>query len=200
MGRASNESTLPEDTRERRRRDLLGAAYELIAEKGLEGLRTRDIAARAGVNISTLHYYFGTKEALLEAVVAFVAQKFVGEGARTQPSPPTLRHHLQTAQRTFRKNPELVIVLQELALRSQRDATTRAAFRPIFTFWNLQVESVLSAEASAGTMPANAPAAEWALIVTSFIMGAMTQRGVNAKAIDFEGLAARVEALMRAQR
>ncbi len=40
-----------------RRRSLVLAAYDLIAEKGFEDLRTRDVAARAGVNIATLHYW-----------------------------------------------------------------------------------------------------------------------------------------------
>src|SRR2546430_7157743 len=47
-----------------RRRSLVLAAYDLIAEKGFEDLRTRDVAARAGVNIATLHYYFASKEDL----------------------------------------------------------------------------------------------------------------------------------------
>src|SRR5205814_2501858 len=93
-----------------RRRDLLAATYELIAEKGLEGLRTRDIASRAKVNISTLHYYFGTKEALLGAVVRFVTEKFAGEGELTEAPPDEkLRHHFDRAFTTFQKNPQLAI-------------------------------------------------------------------------------------------
>ncbi|MDB5535826.1 MAG: TetR/AcrR family transcriptional regulator, partial [Devosia sp.] len=33
------------------------AARALIVEKGMEGLRTRDIADRVGINIATLHYH-----------------------------------------------------------------------------------------------------------------------------------------------
>src|SRR5262249_3953507 len=87
---------------ERRRQDLVEAAFTLIAEKGLEGLRTRDIAARAGVNISTLHYYFETKEALLVAVVQHVPQRFLA--APRRPRAPnaawTLRSHLEEAWET----------------------------------------------------------------------------------------------------
>ena len=50
---------------ESRRHDLVQAAFRGIAERGFEGLRTRDVAADAGVNIATLHYYFPTKEALI---------------------------------------------------------------------------------------------------------------------------------------
>jgi AcrR family transcriptional regulator len=180
------------------RRDLLVAAYELIAHKGFEGLRTRDIVARARVNISTLHYHFGTKEALLEAVVLFVAQKFAGEGgalARTPPD-PTVRGHFERTLATFRRNPELAIVLQELALRAQRDAATRKAFRPILAYWNLTVTESVRAEVRAGTLPPGADPEELALVITSFIIGAITQQGVNPKALDFEVLSRRFSQLI----
>jgi len=41
--------------KERRRQELVHAAFNLIAEHGFEGLRTRDVAAEVGVNIATLH-------------------------------------------------------------------------------------------------------------------------------------------------
>src|SRR3954469_18553555 len=57
-------------------RELVLAAYQLIAESGLEDLRTRDIAAKVGINISTLHYYFETKEELIAAVVDHMTELF----------------------------------------------------------------------------------------------------------------------------
>jgi len=185
-----------EELGERRRRELLAAAYGLIAEKGLEGLRTRDIAARAGVNISTLHYYFGTKEALLEAVVQYLSEKFTEplEGAAAAAADPsTLRHHFEQAGATFRKNPELAIVLQELALRALRDAATRTAMRALFKYWNMQVEAVLDTGVRAGTLREDLDPHDAAYAVTSYIMGAMTQLGVNAKAFDFNGLSRQLE-------
>jgi len=184
------------------RRDLLVAAYELIAQKGLEGLRTRDIVARAGLNISTLHYHFGTKEALLAAVVLFVADKFAGEGVELAATSPeaTLRGHFERTRATFRRNPELAIVLQELALRAQRDAATRKAFRPILKFWNLSVEESVRAEVRAGTLPPGADAQELALVITSFIMGAMTQHGVNPSSLDFDALSRRLHQLIASAR
>ena len=41
---------------ERRREQLVLAAFHQVAEHGFEGLRTREVAAEAGVNIATLHY------------------------------------------------------------------------------------------------------------------------------------------------
>src|SRR5579883_2725357 len=69
--------------RDERRRSLVLAAYQLIAEKGFEHLRTRDVATRAGVNIATLHYYFAHKEDLIAGVVDHLLHEF-----RTLPVPP----------------------------------------------------------------------------------------------------------------
>jgi AcrR family transcriptional regulator len=37
-----------------RRREIVRAAYETIAERGFEGLRMREVANRAGMNHATL--------------------------------------------------------------------------------------------------------------------------------------------------
>jgi AcrR family transcriptional regulator len=47
---------------------ILQIAEELFAERGFEGTRTRDIAARAEINISTLHFHWTSKEELYAAV------------------------------------------------------------------------------------------------------------------------------------
>ena len=50
------------------RRVLLDAAEECFAKAGFAGATTRQMAARAGVNVATLHYHFGSKEELFQAV------------------------------------------------------------------------------------------------------------------------------------
>jgi AcrR family transcriptional regulator len=50
------------------RNAILAAAQESFALSGYSGATTRDVASRAGVNVATLHYHFGTKAALYEAV------------------------------------------------------------------------------------------------------------------------------------
>ena len=76
-----------------RRREIVHAAYQAVAEKGFEGLRMREIAKRAGIDHSTLHYYFSGKEALIDGVVDYIVQAFArfGPGASNltgaQPTP-----------------------------------------------------------------------------------------------------------------
>jgi AcrR family transcriptional regulator len=47
---------------------ILQVAEELFAQKGFDGTRTRDIAEQVGINISTLHFHWKSKEELYTAV------------------------------------------------------------------------------------------------------------------------------------
>ena len=55
---------------------LLDAAVRLFAEQGVAGTTVAQIAAAAGVTSAMVHYYFKTKDQLLDAVVS---EKLVGE-------------------------------------------------------------------------------------------------------------------------
>jgi AcrR family transcriptional regulator len=56
---------------------ILTAAEEVFAAKGFQGASTRDIAAAAGVNISSLHYHWASKETLYFAVFRNVFDRIV---------------------------------------------------------------------------------------------------------------------------
>lgn len=56
----------PQTTKNR----ILDAAEALFAAKGIEGASLRAVTRTAGVNLAAVHYHFGSKEALLEAVIA----------------------------------------------------------------------------------------------------------------------------------
>ncbi len=49
---------------------ILDAAERVFAENGFHGATTRAIAEQARANAALIHYYFGSKEALYEAVIA----------------------------------------------------------------------------------------------------------------------------------
>jgi TetR/AcrR family transcriptional regulator len=54
---------------------IFEAATDVFEEKGLAGARMQNIADRAGINKSLLHYYYRTKDHLFDAVFAKLAQK-----------------------------------------------------------------------------------------------------------------------------
>ena len=48
---------------------ILDTAERLIGEQGYAATSLRQIIAEAGVNLAAVHYHFGSKEELLDAVV-----------------------------------------------------------------------------------------------------------------------------------
>jgi AcrR family transcriptional regulator len=59
--------TTTDDTTTERR--LLLAAERLFAEHGVDGVSLRAVMSEAGTNVASVHYHFGSKDGLLDAVV-----------------------------------------------------------------------------------------------------------------------------------
>jgi len=51
---------------------IIDAAREVFVEKGMAGARMQEIADKAGINKSLLHYYFRSKEKLFDAILSQV--------------------------------------------------------------------------------------------------------------------------------
>ncbi len=51
------------------REKLLNVAEELFAEKGIGGTSLRVLTQQAGANLAAVHYHFGSKDALVDAVL-----------------------------------------------------------------------------------------------------------------------------------
>ena len=49
---------------------ILDSAQDLIGDQGYSATSVRDIISKAGVNLAAVHYHFGSKEDLLDAVIA----------------------------------------------------------------------------------------------------------------------------------
>src|SRR5215469_1973355 len=112
---------------EARRRELVQIAYRLIAEKGIEGLRTRQVAESAGIDTGTLHYHFPSKQALIQAVVDHLAEDFranrAGKGTAPANAVEELRNEIFDLAARVRESPEQLLVTLELTLRASRDRT-----------------------------------------------------------------------------
>jgi AcrR family transcriptional regulator len=110
-----------------RRIAIAKAARALIIEKGLEGLRTRDIAERVGINIATLHYHVPSKEALVALVAESLRADFKAQALRhpraDQPGLLQLRIEFNEFREIVAEMPELIGVLSELVDRARRDAS-----------------------------------------------------------------------------
>jgi AcrR family transcriptional regulator len=52
------------------KKKILDVAEQLFADRGISGTSIRNITSRAKVNLAAVHYHFGSKESVLEAVVS----------------------------------------------------------------------------------------------------------------------------------
>ena len=130
-----------------RRHDLVAAAYQIIAERGFEGLRVREVAARAGVNIATLHYYFASKDTLVHGVVEYILSQFLTVTAPTlavdtASASQQLRGMFADLRYQLQEMPQLFVVLTELHLRAQRDPSIGAALRGLNQGWHAHLRGI----------------------------------------------------------
>src|ERR1700730_9542412 len=133
----------PGTIKEKRRQELVLAAFNLIAEHGFEGLRTRDVAADVGVNIATLHYYFPTKESLIRGVLEYAMGRFRSTLEPHGSPDDQLRNHLRAVRKLLSEEPELASVMGELALRSARDKAIAAIMAEMYEAWHATLRGLL---------------------------------------------------------
>jgi AcrR family transcriptional regulator len=156
-----------------RRQSLILAAYHSIAEKGFEGLRVREVAAQVGINPATLHHYFPTKEALIQAVVEYVIERLAATGSSLEGTPvEQLRAQLAVLYRQMRQEPALFAVLTEIRLRAQRHTAIHHFVQQQEAFWHTQLVSLLQAGVRQGQWPEELDTEAVASAIITFIEGA----------------------------
>jgi AcrR family transcriptional regulator len=171
-----------------RQATLVRAAYDLIVERGLEGLRTRDIAARAGVNVATLHYHFPTKEALIGGVAEFLCTQFVSVHAAPvagsgSPALDRLRQEFADTRHYHSVRPDMLTVMHELILRARRDEAVRAIVAPLVGYWREGIAKMIAAGQAEGVFRAElAPETASTLVITA--LSGVILLGLPPPAID----------------
>ncbi|RST87451.1 TetR/AcrR family transcriptional regulator [Aquibium carbonis] len=159
---------------EDRQKAIADAARVLIAERGFEGLRTRDIADRVGINIATLHYHVPTKQALIRLVAQSLREDFQAQHARRPRQGLDARSRLELEFADFRElfetDRQLLVVMAELGARARRDAEVAAEIVPLHATWNGQIAALLAEGRDDGSFHADIDPAALATIV----IGAMT--------------------------
>ena len=131
-----------------RRQALIEAAFGFIAQRGFEGLRLRDVAAAAGIDHSTLHHHFATKQDLIDAVVGYAVAQFRTVSDASAPPHEQLRLHLDGLSRTMGDRPDLFVVMRELDLRATRDAAVRTIIARHEEGWRLALARRLESVAA----------------------------------------------------
>jgi len=94
---------------------IFEAATEVFIEKGMDGARMQDIADRAGINKSLLHYYYRTKDRLFTAVFEMIAgqmfRKFGPVFDEQMSFEEKIRFFIREHISFLQKNPKLPVFL-----------------------------------------------------------------------------------------
>lgn len=171
-----------------RRSAIALAARQIIAEKGLEGLRTRDIAARVGINIATLHYHVPSKEALVALVAESLRHDFKAQALRHPRDGKTALERLHLEFDDFRETvaemPELIIILTELVERARRDAAVAAIMLPMRDFWRNQIADIYRLGIADGSFRPDLDPEAAALITTGAFFECWRQTEVSLSLLE----------------
>ncbi len=112
----------PVDANDSRRSQMLEAAAQLIAERGLARTRIADVAERVGISPALVVYYFQTKEALLIAALREAETGFYASAEDLLRSQGTLRQRIET--------------LVELTFTEESQGEVKGQWGLWFDLWN----------------------------------------------------------------
>lgn len=183
-----------------RRAAIAKAARELIVEKGVEGLRTRDIAERVGINVATLHYHVPSKEALIELVADLMRQEFMDQHIARPRAHLSAKERMDLEFVDFREMMEsrrdTMLAFSELMERARRDERIAEAIRPMQRKWLQIVSDLLTEGVSDGAYRPDIDPEPAAIMIIGAMIGYC--RGGGSR--NFEGFDRLVAELKRAIR
>lgn len=162
-------------TTEDRQQAIAKAARALIAERGFEGLRTRDIAERVGINIATLHYHVPTKQALVRLVAQSLREDFTGQSLRRPREGLSPRAQLELEFADFRDllygEGDILAVMAELSSRAKRDPEVEAEIAPMNAHWHADFASILERGRADGSFRSDLDPVAGATLVIGALIG-----------------------------
>ena len=116
---------------DQRREAMIRAAYALFMERGYESVSVDDIIRVAGGSKATLYKFFGSKEGVLRAVVAELADTMLREFSAEFPAASSARESLTHVGTVLAE-----LALSESAINQHRHAVAHArAFPDIARMW-----------------------------------------------------------------
>jgi TetR/AcrR family fatty acid metabolism transcriptional regulator len=189
-----------------KRRLILDAAVRVFARQGYDDARVGDVAKEAGVAYGLVYHYFGSKDAVLEAVFREQWGRLLAAVALAeetgQTAPEQLDLVVKIVLRAWRDDPDLVrllvreitrnphisdeldeigqafAILQRIVVRGQEEGSFRADLDPRFAAWMLYggLEEVLTGWVL-GQLPDTAAAAAAAeREVSAMLVGGLRMR------------------------
>lgn len=165
-------------TRER----LLHATVELMAETGIDRVRTRTIAERAHVNPALVHYHFGSVSALVMEAAQDALLRTLGPSLDALRSGPTvgesIRAILDWVERYGARTPGSTI-LAEAMVKATRDPAFRRWARSASRRFRAVILERLEAARAAGQLHPGLDLTATAMLLAAALDGLLFHRLVD---------------------
>ena len=159
----------------RRKVEVLQAAVKVLAERGAEATRFTDVAQASGVPVSTLQYYFGSREDLLVAAFRHASETetaaLTGELERLPDPWDRLARIVDTVLGGVHPDaPESGRLWIESWRYGMRDAEMRADVLRDYNAWRTLIADAIRAGLDSGRFTAGDPGAD-AIVILSLLDG-----------------------------
>ncbi len=161
-----------------RRPQILAAAAEVIAERGVAGTRIADVAERCGVSPPALLYWFDSKEQLLAEALTADDDRFYEELDERLDGAATPGERMVALIETATEGADDFALWMELWTWALRDAELRAARERFDSRWRAAIEAVVVDGVAAGEFGAADPP-QVALAIAALIDGLSAQAALG---------------------
>lgn len=142
-----------------RRREMLGAYYQVLKDEGLQGASIAKIAKRIDAPPSLLIHYFGTKEQMTVELVDHLLERYrEAHGARLESIPDPLARLRAIVDELFSVEYHQILddrAFYALFYVSLTHATVRRAFARVYEDSLGLIERAIAACMAAGRLPAD---------------------------------------------
>ena len=180
---------------------ILDAARTCLLADGYASLSTRRVAEAADVPLSQIHYYFGSKQELILAVLAAENQRLLARQREMFAAPDPLWVRWQLACDFLDTDVEsgYVRILQEMIAAGWADADVAAAVRELIGDWYRVLADVARREQDSGADYGDFTAEEIAALMGTPFLGAeeLILLGVTESTLPVRSALRKVGVLLR---
>lgn len=138
----------------RNRLRIIAAAWRLYADRGIDKVRTEDVADAAGVSASAVNYHFRTKDQLLQAALRHSLDIIAQTRHLNDPADPAavLRHFARLHAGVDRKIRRVWSIWLQCWARAATDEGARANLTAVYGEWLDMITSVVESGQRSGAI------------------------------------------------
>ena len=174
------------------RRDILGAAYRVFAEKGYAQATVDDVATACGVSKGAIYHHFSSKEDLFRALLDDHRHELEGMRAaidRATTFPGLLRGVIDVWLEHYRSDPSFMPLSLELRVQATRADWAREFVADFYAQLRLLIGGLLRAAQDAGFVRTDLDVAAAATLLFGVLDGPCLQAAIDPSHVDLEHIA-----------